>query len=176
MLPYNTQNVSRIDAGAFIDEVGDRGKERSNGAAARPIHPPRCQLLGYAKDAALSIRGCHVSSWISPSWIATTSSKQPRLLQQSPWSTPCTEDTTGPLSKIFQDHQAPPGSSVISRRPPRTFVRLTHRDFVGHEWYWQNSDASITEKHILENYGTATRWNGPFGVRVYRGPRGPMRC
>ena len=50
-----------------------------------------------------------------------------------------------------------------------------YRNFEGHEWFWQNKDASVNEKHLLENYGTVARWNGPLGVHVCLRLRSPMR-
>jgi len=42
---------------------------------------------------------------------------------------------------------------------------FTQCGFEGHQWYWQTQDAGAVEKHLLENYGTVARWNGPLGVR-----------
>ena len=34
----------------------------------------------------------------------------------------------------------------------------------GHAWWWQNEEAGIVEKRLLENSGAVARWNGSLGV------------
>jgi hypothetical protein len=45
-------------------------------------------------------------------------------------------------------------------------VRLTGFA-TGHLWWWQHEEASVLEKHILDEYGTVARWNGTLGVRFF---------
>ena len=37
----------------------------------------------------------------------------------------------------------------------------------GHLWWWCREEASVVEKHILDEYGTVARWNGTLGVRCF---------